>query len=731
MATMKDIARIAGVSHGTVSNVLNGRGNVSVEKMEMVLNAAKQAGYRLNTQAQLLRSNSSNKIAVVLPQLLSEKYAYFFNALRQTFEEYPDVSYDLFFTDDLETNELKILQKIASGGYAQVIAISCLSDASPYFDILDLASENVVFVYRKPLNAQVYYSLDYNQAASSVVDSLCLDSVHSIGVFADNKNYLNSQAFIDAIQNQVMAKLPNTSLSIHYSSDVEAYNTAFDFFTRHQLVDIIIAQDIEKSRYLTQASHFGSAQACPPIYCLTSNISPMLEGLHCFPVNYAQLGQDVANYLLLKGEEPRDKPETTIIANLGRRIYTGQLPPVHHDNEGATLNLLTLPSPSTSALQKLLPNFYRQTGITVNLAIRPFDEIFNLLSELDKHTYYDLVRLDVAFFPWLAEKNLLPLNQIGDGIEDLLLKFTETKQKRFSLVNEIAYGMPFDASVQLLFYRKDIFDDAVTKRLFFETTGKELRPPETFAEYDELNYFFYNHREEGNPLRPVGSSTTTGSAGIISSEYLLRYYAAGGKLVENKTTAKLEPQLAESVLNDYLKQLTMTKNVHSEWWGDSIKLFEQGNLAMIIAYMNLFNDVAHSEISPKIGFAPVPGGIPQLGGGVLGASKYSKKSSLMAQFYRWLYSNVIMDRLVMLGGNNIQRNFTYSQEIKHRYPWLPLAYEQINHGIRESVSANNKIFNLRRAEGVIGLGVTNAIDGIMTAKEAIRYINTSLNTLAN
>lgn len=31
MATMKDICRIAGVSHGTVSNVLNGRGNVSVE----------------------------------------------------------------------------------------------------------------------------------------------------------------------------------------------------------------------------------------------------------------------------------------------------------------------------------------------------------------------------------------------------------------------------------------------------------------------------------------------------------------------------------------------------------------------------------------------------------------------------------------------------------------------------------------------------------------------------
>ena len=45
MPTINDIAREAGVSHGTVSNVLNKTGKVSIEKIRLVENAIQKLGY--------------------------------------------------------------------------------------------------------------------------------------------------------------------------------------------------------------------------------------------------------------------------------------------------------------------------------------------------------------------------------------------------------------------------------------------------------------------------------------------------------------------------------------------------------------------------------------------------------------------------------------------------------------------------------------------------------------
>ena len=73
MATIKDIAKIAGVAQGTVSNVLNGRGNVSSDKIRRVLDACEQLGYIPNEQAKQLRQTRSRLIGVLLPNLRDKR----------------------------------------------------------------------------------------------------------------------------------------------------------------------------------------------------------------------------------------------------------------------------------------------------------------------------------------------------------------------------------------------------------------------------------------------------------------------------------------------------------------------------------------------------------------------------------------------------------------------------------------------------------------------------------
>lgn len=74
MTTIRDVARLAGVSLGTVSNVLNELPTVSEENRERVERAIAQLGYRRNQAASQLRSNRSNAIGLVIPDITNPFY---------------------------------------------------------------------------------------------------------------------------------------------------------------------------------------------------------------------------------------------------------------------------------------------------------------------------------------------------------------------------------------------------------------------------------------------------------------------------------------------------------------------------------------------------------------------------------------------------------------------------------------------------------------------------------
>lgn len=75
MATIKDVAKLAGVSISTVSSVINKNKNVSDELRQRVEAAIKELGYQTNPVARSLKNRRTGAVGVIIPNITSIFFA--------------------------------------------------------------------------------------------------------------------------------------------------------------------------------------------------------------------------------------------------------------------------------------------------------------------------------------------------------------------------------------------------------------------------------------------------------------------------------------------------------------------------------------------------------------------------------------------------------------------------------------------------------------------------------
>lgn len=75
MATIKDVARLAGVAPSTVSNYFTGNANVSEETRSRIEKAVKELGYRPNVAARSLRLSQTRSIGLIVPNIANPFFA--------------------------------------------------------------------------------------------------------------------------------------------------------------------------------------------------------------------------------------------------------------------------------------------------------------------------------------------------------------------------------------------------------------------------------------------------------------------------------------------------------------------------------------------------------------------------------------------------------------------------------------------------------------------------------
>src|SRR5258708_5390520 len=152
MANMQEIARIAGVSLGTVSNVLNETVAVREPIRQRVLHAVQVAGYQPSQLARALRRDKTNMIGMIIPDITNP----FFPSVVRGAE---DVAFSngyrlvLCNTDNDHSKELVHLNELRTYLPAGLIVIpSNFSDLTAQAESYRRAGTGVVCIDRLPKN---------------------------------------------------------------------------------------------------------------------------------------------------------------------------------------------------------------------------------------------------------------------------------------------------------------------------------------------------------------------------------------------------------------------------------------------------------------------------------------------------------------------------------------------------------------------------------------------------
>ena len=717
MATLKDIAALAGVSQGTVSNVLNGHSNVSSQKIKLVESAAAQLGYTVNERAKLLRKGKSNILALVMPNTLLKRYNDIYSGFKSCAEK-NGYSVSIYLTDDYPDKEIRIITKLKSDMVAGAAVISSLSAPLQAYTEAGFSVNEVLFLERGRFDECNYLGFDYFKAGNELSRKLT-ENFENILLLFESPSFYNGSEFISGFNSSIpegyTGKINYTKINLgQLEKDI------IENLSASQAIDCICTDSftIAETVCSLRTSLFP-AIVNVPIYT-TSPLKLLPDRLYKkYELDYHRLGNEAALSLTSSLNGNIFSPAHKILDNIGFRQWE---PSGFFPEATSPINLLMLNGPEASAVKHLSRLYTDMTGISVNISVYSYDEIFEILTSTGGNTF-DILRIDTTFLSWFAKKVLVPLDELDSNINSLLPHFLNGVSHRYSIIDGRMYALPFSPSVQLLYYRKDLFDSTVLKRLYYEEYKCELSPPQTFNEFNRIASFF---TKKLNPNSPVeyGTSLTLGSIGVAGSEFMARLLENRRNLYDENGVVELNGIDGMQALSGLIELKECAPKHANAWWTDTARDFADGKLAMAILYSNYASDLLGSISSSKdmIGYTLVPGHNPVLGGASLGISKGSTKKEQALNFIKWLCSETVSAAATLLGGVSPCKAAYDNYELLDAFPWLKLTSESfsIADGYRQPPD-NSDPFNERQFLSIIGTAVKNAYDGIQTPQAALDW----------
>lgn len=313
--TIKEVAKIAGVSPASISRYLNG-GPLSEEKRSIISKVIEETGYRPDPMAQSMRTGRGEQIGVICPRVDSESSGQIITGISERLRDRNYLTV-LGCTDADRDRELRYIESMQNSQVAGMILMG--SNLTPALrEAIEMSIKPIVITGQNFVDLPCVYHDDYGAVQALTQRMIHRGRQHILFMGATEEDPAAGKArragFIDAIREgglDVRTNMLETTADFTPSSGAEAMRTALlehpeidgvVCATDHMALGALRALRESRRRVPEDVSIAGVGDTW-----VDAIADPPLTSAHLY---YRQCGQVAADMLLRLIDEGPDSPVT-------------------------------------------------------------------------------------------------------------------------------------------------------------------------------------------------------------------------------------------------------------------------------------------------------------------------------------------------------------------------------------------------------------------------------------
>ena len=338
--------------------------------------------------------------------------------------------------------------------------------------------------------------------------------------------------------------------------------------------------------------------------------------------------------------------------------------------KGTTLRVIGEATLNTQIITDLAGDFEKKTGIKLVVEQAPYDSLVQkaTLDFASNKGSYDVLSIPYEYLGAFAEKQYLSpdiLKKGGDAPGYSDSDIIPALWKASSDWKGKVYGAPSNSAVMMMFYRKDLFQNAAERQAFRKKYGRALAPARTWKEYREIAQFFT--RKKGQTLagkkldRDFYGLTLTGKRHVATALEFFNYaWSYGGDFFTKTGSPAIN---SAGNVKGLTYEISLTKFAPPAYttttWDEMTTAFQQGTVAQAIAWGDTaggLEDPKASRVVGKMGYASIPVAaagnkpIAHLGSWTYAVNADSRNQDASALFIKWALSRDIQTTMSEKGG---------------------------------------------------------------------------------